>query len=101
MARRTAKITLGGEDYTIRAFNIGQLERVTDIIASANAAGKQGRITFDILRMALETAEPRIEDVNDLSPTMEEVTEAGRLILELAGIKVSRDPPKPQETGEA
>jgi hypothetical protein len=100
---KTAKITLGGEEYTIHAFNIGELERVTDIINSSGTDGgvRVGRVSFAILRIALERAAPSV-DPGTVELDMDELTAASQTILELAGLKAAEpNPPTGQETGEA
>ena len=84
MAARVAQITLAGMDYTIHAFNIGELERVTDIVASS--AVSPGKVPFTILRIALARAEPKIENVDGIEATPEEIAAAMNEVLKLAGL---------------
>lgn len=94
---KTAKITLGDQEYTVHAFNLGELERISDLMKDA----KPGRIGFEILRLAMERAEPKPEDVGAIEMTLDEVNDASAKLMELAGVKVKKDPPQGQETGEA
>jgi hypothetical protein len=79
---RTAEIVLDGQTYTIRAFNIGELE----IIQKAN------NDVWIVLRTALRRAEPKVANVDELEPTSDELTAAFRTIMELAGFKAPDDP---------
>lgn len=101
MAKKTAKIRLGGDEYTIHPFTIRELERVTDLVQEVEGGGRRSRLAFGVIRIALERAEPAVENPDDVEATMEEITKAGEVILELAGVMVKRDPPRAQESGEA
>ena len=95
---RTATVTLGDQDYTIRCFNIGELEQVSEIIS---AEGKSsGWQTFEIVKLAMRRADPAVDDPTQIEATIDQINTAGRAILDLAGFKTP-DPPKGQETGEA
>lgn len=92
---RTGEITLGGTVYVVHAFNIGELERVTDVFQ-----GPPHRVSFTVLRIALERAEPKV-DPTTIEATTDEVAAAMMVILELAGLKTAgkagppgADPPK-------
>lgn len=74
---RTATITLDGVEYTIRAFNIGQLEAIA-------AAGNNA---WTVLRTALERADPKVVDPNLIEPTPPELEAAFKTIMKLAGLK--------------
>lgn len=97
---RTAKITLGDQEYTIHAFNLGELEEIGELIATAD--DKAGKVSFQILKMALRRADPKVEDAGTIEATMEQVSAAATVILELAGLKTKEpapgDPPAGQET---
>ena len=66
---RTAVIKLGGVDYTVHAFNMGELRRVATIFnkAKANGGGEGVEVAFDVLRIAFERAEPKA-DVETVEP---------------------------------
>ncbi len=89
---RTAKITLDGKDYEIKAFNLGELEEVTDIFQSA----KPSSVPFKVLAKALGKIDVPIVSVD---ATLDEVTAAFRAIMELSGMKVpdGTDPSKGAE----
>lgn len=96
MAARIAQITLGGVEYTIHAFNIGELERVTDIVSAAGSA--PGKVPFAILRIALARAEPKIESVDSIEATPEEIASAMSEVLKLAGLQQpTANPPAPAD----
>lgn len=82
---RTASVTLGGTQYEVPKFNIGQLERVADAIAATDP----GKAAFGILRIAFERVEPKVSlDTVEADP--EEIAAAMSAIMELAGLR----PPK-------
>ena len=90
MSKRTAVIRFGGEDYTIHAFNIGELERVTDILSEDISGTKKG---FAILRIAMERAEPKPPEFDTIEPEdMAEITDAANKILNLAGLRAENPP---------
>ena len=96
---RTAVIKLGGVDYTVHAFNMGELRRVATIFnkAKANGGGEGVEVAFDVLRIAFERAEPKA-DVETVEPeSFDEVISASRTLLELAGLqKTEENPPQGQ-----
>lgn len=95
MAGKTAKITLGGTEYTVHAFNIGELERVGDAINEAKDSGGNLRASFAILRIALERAEPPVPNMNAIEPdSMDEVVTAAGVIMEIAGLKKAAADPQ-------
>ena len=81
---RTAEIILDGQTYTVRAFNIQQIERV---MASPGS--------FDVLRIALERSEPFLdkEAVALLEPTMVEIRTALETVMKLSGLETPTSPP--------
>jgi hypothetical protein len=87
---KTAKIMLGGTEYLIHAFNIGELEEISLLFkgdADASAA-------FNVLRMALRRAEPKVDDANAIElDSIDEVNAASVIILELAGLKKTGENP--------
>lgn len=87
---RTAKITLDGMEFVIRAFNIGELEKI-------NQAGNDAWV---VLRMALLRAEPKVPDPNALEPTPDELKEAFATIMTLAGLQKPEASPQ-QEPPQA
>lgn len=97
---RTAKITLGEQEYTIRAFNLGELEEIGELIETAS--DRKGKVSFEIIKMALRRADPKVDDAGTIEATMDQVSEAATAILELAGLKTRDqapgDPPAGQET---
>ena len=81
---RTAEIVLDGQPYTVRAFRIEQIERVM-----------QSPGSFDVLRIALERAEPAVtpEQVANLEPTMVEIRTALETVMKLSGLETPTSPP--------
>jgi hypothetical protein len=91
---KTASITIGGEKFIVHRFNIGELERVSMLFESAPTSTM--KTAFGILRIALERAEPKIEDVSAFEiDSIDEVIEASNAILTLAGMN------KPKANGSA
>lgn len=81
---KTATITLGGTDYTIHAFNIGELEKISLLFKVQPDAST----AFNVLRMALKRAEPKMDDPDAIElDSIDEVAAASTVILELAGLK--------------
>jgi len=93
---KTATITLGGAEYKVHPFNIGELERVTEFLASmSNGSAGNIKSAFAILRIAAERADPKIEDFNAIEATIDEVVSASNAIVELAGLKqTGANPPE-------
>lgn len=90
--KRTAKITLDGDEFTIHAFKIGELEQLTEIFNS-NASGTS--MSLMVLRLALLRAEPPVHDFDNMEPTLDEISAASKAVLELAGLKASENPQQP------
>jgi len=90
MVARTAEIVLGEAKFTIHAFNIAELQRIAKIFR-----GEPADIPFDVLRTALQRAEPKVADPDLIEATTDEIKAAMTVILELAGLKQT-DPNPPQ-----
>lgn len=91
MAARTTKITLGDTEYTVHAFNVGELETVADILE-----GPPRKAGFAILGLALQRAEPAIDTAAfaALEIGMDEISLAVPVIMKLAGLEQkSPNPP--------
>lgn len=87
---KTAKVTLAGIEYTVHAFNIGELEEIAELVGG-NAT--PGRVSFQVLKIALRRAEPKIEDPNAIEAEPEEIKAAFDGVLELAGLKQATENP--------
>lgn len=74
---KTVTVTLAGTEYLVPKMNVGQLEEMTD---------SRGR-SFDILRIALRRAEPKVADVNAIEADPAEISAAVKAILECAGLR--------------
>ena len=93
--KRTAKITLGGDTYTVHAFNIDELEQLAGILSDDNI--QTSARSFMILKLALLRAEPKLGDVGAVEPdSLDEVVTAAKIITELAGLTA---PANPQPAG--
>ncbi len=90
---RTAQIDLGGKIFTIHAFNIGELRRISKLIMDDKVDGVERGL--EIIRMALARAEPQVpvDEFETLEPTFDQVTTASDIILGLAGLKAAGNPP--------
>jgi hypothetical protein len=95
---RTTTIRIGGQDITIHAFNIGELERVSQLFEGRNTMS----MAFGILRIAMERAEPKVLDVNALEiESMDEIVKASSAILALAGLNKPNGSAGDPQTGPA
>ncbi len=85
---RTAKIILDGKEYEVHAFNIRELQEVGELLGNgaANAPMLSG---MKILSIALRRADPKIENADDIEPTVQELNDATTTILKLSGIEAS------------
>lgn len=92
------KITLADVEYDVPKLNIGQLEEVSG--AFELPAMKR---TFAILRIALKRATPKIEDVNGIEATNDEIASAMSEILKASGFAKAADPnaAAPEQPGTA
>lgn len=91
---KTATITLGGTQYTIKPFNLGELEHISEMQADKTKATK---VPFEALRIVLRRAEPKCEKPDELEVTPEEMQGAFAAIMDLSGMK---PPAKPGEGGQ-
>jgi hypothetical protein len=78
----TIPVTLAGVEYSVQKPNIGQLRRITKIFN-----GPAESVSFDVLRVALERAEPKCEDIDQVEAGFDEVAAAAGAILVFAGLK--------------
>lgn len=96
---KTAKITLDGREHEVHAFSIRELRQVAGIIQ------KDGMDSFDrsiaILSIALRRADPPVDDIESMEASFDEITAAGLALMELAGLKVTANPPQAGETASA
>jgi hypothetical protein len=76
----TLSLRLGGRDYRVRRFTLGQLRR---LFSGPSAGGEFG---FDVLRLALERAEPAVETPDALEISVDEFRIAVRQVLEFSGM---------------
>lgn len=93
----TATVSLGGTDYVLRRFNIGQLERVTEAISSLAPS----KISFMIFRIALERAEPKIADIEAIEASPDEIRAAVETMMAISGLKKEESTPAGEAQGGA
>ncbi len=87
---KTADIKLNGNTFTIHRFTIGEMERVTEAFQ-----GPSHKVPFALLRIALERAEPKPDDVDGIEITADELRAASDAIIILAGLQQpDANPPK-------
>lgn len=92
---KTAKIVLGGEEYTVHPFNLNELEEVQDV--AEGDAKKNLRSVIKVLKIVMRRAHPQAEGgMIEASP--KEINAAMSIILELNGMTPSADP---QVAGQA
>ena len=84
---KTAVITLGETDYTIPAFDIGELEDIAEVFATLPAH----KVPFETLRRALAHASPPVADPLRLEADAAQVLAAAGAIFDLNRL---RAPPK-------
>jgi hypothetical protein len=89
------KVSLGGTEYDVPKLNIGQLRQVTKIFS-----GPVEDVSFDILKVALARAEPKVTDVDQLEADVGEIGKAVSDILVHAGLKEA-DPKNPHRRRES
>jgi hypothetical protein len=87
MAKRTFKITLGGDTIEVPALNLDQLQGVTGMFKTLPAEA----VSFEVIKLALTRVSPAV-DLSELAPTLDEVRDAMTEILKSSGIKA--DPPQ-------
>ena len=95
MPAQTAKITLSGTEYTVKAFTVEQLMRVTDLM-QPNADGtpqRPDKIAFNILLIGLERTDPPVANPREVEATTNEVMIAVPVLLKLAGLQTEANPP--------
>lgn len=88
---KSAKIYLGEAEYDVPMLNIGQLERVTDLIVAGGT-----RVGFSVLRIALERATPKVEDAGAVEASADQVRGAVKSIMVMSGFE-----PEAPSAGEA
>jgi hypothetical protein len=74
---KTVTVSLGGTDYIVPMLNVGQLGRIQDL--PTNMAG------FGTLKIALERADPKVENFETIEATRIEIKKAIAGILHLSG----------------
>ena len=79
---KTATITLGGTDYVVHPFNIGELEQVSDLLS-----GPPQKIPFAVLRLALRRAEPSVPNPDSIEASPDEIGAAAKALLVLSGLQ--------------
>lgn len=80
---RTVDVTLDGITYKVPAMNFGQIERASEAMQTTNSA----RAGFTLLRIALERSDPKVENLDTIQPSIDEITEAATKIMEASGFK--------------
>lgn len=98
------EVTLGGEKYTVKRFSMAQLRKFARLTDLPN----QMDIGFEALKLAMESAEPPVEDFEELRPEPGEMMTAIRKVLRESGLQAGEaEPPSPgakttgTETAEA
>ena len=87
---RTVEIRIGETTYKVHALTIGQLERMTELAGTleTNDAAGSMRAGFQLLKIALERTEPKIEQIDDFEITIDEMNDAVGKVMELSGLKI-------------
>lgn len=82
----TAKIRIGGVDYTVQKFDLDQIEQMIEMSLEMNAAGKGHKIAFNVLREAMKTATPPLEDGKIVFEDRDEMQAAFTDAMKAAGL---------------
>ncbi len=90
------KITLGGVEYTLAQFNIGQIERVTELLDDAQMPVVKR--SFALIPIVLECVDPPVGEPKAVRASVDEIAAAIRTALRISGLAVAEDaqnPPQP------
>ena len=89
-AVKPVKVMLGGTEYAVSRLNIGQIERVADVLDAVDeGAGGGRRKTMAILAIALERCDPAVPDYREVTATREEIPAAVDAILLASGFRAA------------
>jgi len=75
-------VTLGGRDYEIGRFNIGELKRMTEIVERSDHALDRSKL---LLAIALERFAPELKIDDEFETDMAELDAAATTVINLAG----------------
>ena len=89
----TATISLGGAVYTLNQFNIGQIERVTELLEDATLAPVKR--SFALIPIVLECVEPAIADPQAVRASIDEIAAAITAAMRISGLAASETPNPP------
>lgn len=87
----TAKITFDGDEYVLRCFTIGELEKVVEITQDESVSAFSRSVR--LLGVIAAAIEPPVPDVSKLRATAEEIRIAIETALTISGLQ----PAKPVE----
>jgi hypothetical protein len=96
---KEAKITLGGQEYTVRSFNIAELEEIGQLLD-----GTVNKTTpFKILAIALRRAQPPVQDARTIELSFKDLDPAMDTIFAIAGLERApkQNPPAGQAEGSS
>lgn len=96
---RSATIKLGGADYTLQPFNIGQIERVTELLDDASVTPVKR--SFALIPIVLECVEPPIADPKAVRASVAEITAAIKTAMRISGLAADDDPANPPQPAAA
>ena len=91
---KTIDIKLDGTLYAVPKFNMGQHERLVEIFK-----GDVARASFKVLALALERADPKVDDPMALDATLDDVKNAVAAILEFSGYRQEKPDPNAEAPG--
>jgi hypothetical protein len=97
---KTTKITLAGQDYTVHAFNLDELEEIQDVLADESQAARR-KAPGKIIAIALRRADPPIEKPGTIEATLPEIRQSMRVLMSLAGMELTENPPEAAPTAAA
>lgn len=93
---KTFDVVLGGQTYTLKRFNLQALEELATV---ATQMANPVTMAFTVLRLALRTAEPKL-DLEEVTLTFDEVQDAAEKIMIAAGLKKEPQPGEAQTAVE-
>jgi hypothetical protein len=91
---KTIDVSLDGATYKVPKFNMGQHERIVEIFK-----GDAAHASFKVLALALERADPKVDDPMALDVTLDDVKGAIAAILEFSGYRQEKPDPNAEAPG--
>ncbi len=95
-------IKLGDTEYRVPQLNMGQLRRISRSLSkAAREEMETSDVAYDVVQIAMERADPRVLDFDQLTPSFLDVGPASNAILAMSGFKLTADPQTDQGQDQA